>query len=168
MLAEPYVGDDTLSSRKETIMEKKIKKIEGAHPALIIAVALSLILSAISIIRVSSFYRTRAEESVVAEDISYNVYIGLTDKNQKEQLLDENEAFEIVKTVCINHNASYTIYNANGGYKKEGVVHTEKTLVLEMDRISEETLYEIVNDIKRRLNVGSVMVLKQTAEVFDY
>ena len=73
-----------------------------------------------------------------------------------------------MKTICINNNVAYTIYNANGGYKEEGVVHTEKTLVLEMDRISEETLYEIVNDIKRRLNVGSVMVLKQTAEVFDY
>lgn len=57
MLAEPYVGDDILSSRKETIMEKKISKTEGAHPALIIAVALSLILSAISIVRVSTFYR---------------------------------------------------------------------------------------------------------------
>jgi hypothetical protein len=168
MLAEPYVRDNILSSRKEIIMEKRIKKIEGAHPALIIAVALSLILSAISIVRVSSFYRTRAEESVVAEDISYNVYIGLTDKNQKRQLIDENAALETVKTICINHNASYTIYNASGGYKQEGVVHTEKTLVLEMDRVSEETLYEIVNDIKKRLNVGSVMVLKQTAEVFDY
>ena len=49
-------------------MEKKVKKIEGAHPALIIAVALALVLSAISFIRVSSFYKTKAEESIVAED----------------------------------------------------------------------------------------------------
>ena len=30
------------------------------------------------------------------------------------------------------------------------------------------TVNEVIKDIKRRLNVGSVMVLKQTAEVFDY
>jgi len=37
-----------------------------------------------------------------------------------------------------------------------------------MDRITEETLKEIINDIKRRLNIRSVMILKQAAEIFDY
>ena len=40
---------------------------------------------------------------------------------------------------------------------------------LNMNEVSELTsLYEVLNDIKRRLNVGPVMVLKQAAEVFDY
>ena len=148
--------------------KKKINNNTNTHPAVIIIAGLAIILSAVSLFRTSSFYKTRAEESIVAEDISYNVYIGLTDKNQNRQIIEESVALEIIKTICINHNASYTVYNANGGYKEEGIIHTEKTLVLEMDRITEETLYEILNDIKRRLNVGSVMVLKQAAEVFDY
>ena len=148
--------------------KKKINNSTSTHPAVIIIAALAIILSSISLFRTSSFYKTKAEESIVAEDISYNVYIGLTDKNQNRQIIEENVAIEIVKTICINHNASYTIYNANGGYKEEGIIHTEKTIVLEMDRITEETLHEILNDVKRRLNVGSVMVLKQAAEVFDY
>ena len=155
-------------SPKGKVMEKRTKKSEGAHPALIIAVALSLILSAISIVRVSSFYRTRAEESIVAEDISYNVYVGLTDKNQNRQIIDYNVAKEIIKTICINHSAGYTIYEAVGGYKDNNIVHTENTIVLEMDRINEETLYEIVNDIKKRLNVHTVMITKEPIEVFDY
>ena len=149
-------------------MEKKIKKIEGAHPALIIAVALSLILSAISIIRVSSFYRTSAEESVVAEDISYSVYVGLTDKNENRQLIEYNAAKELIKKICINHDAAYTIYEAAGGYKENTIIHTENTIVLEMDRISEETLYAVTNDIKKRLNIHSVMIMKKPVEVFDY
>lgn len=149
-------------------MEKKIKKIEGVHPALIIAVALSLILSAISIVRVSSFYRTRAEESVVAEDISYSIYVGLTDKNQNRQIIENDVAKELLKTICINHNAGYTIYTVEGGYKEDAIIHTENTIIVEMDRINEETLYAVVNDIKKRLNVHSVMIIKKPVEVFDY
>ena len=148
-------------------MDKKTSSI-GAHPAIIIAAGLALILSILSLVRVSTIYRTRAEESIVAEDISYNVYIGLTDKNQNRQIIETEAAVEIIKTICINHDAAYTIYNANGGYKDQGIIHTEKTIVLEMDRISEDTLHEVLNDIKRRLNIHSVMVLKQPAEVFDY
>lgn len=149
-------------------MEKKIKKIEGAHPALIILVALALILSAISIIRVSSFYRTKAEESIVAEDISYSVYVGLTDKNQNRQIIENSAAKEIIKTICINHSAGYTIYEAAGGYKESAIIHTENTLVLEMDRIDEETLYSVANDIKKRLNIHTVMIMKKPVEIFDY
>lgn len=153
-------------------MEKKTKVKSAAtastHPAVIIAAGLAIILSIISIVRTSSFYKTRAEESIVAEDISYNVYIGLTDKNQKRQIIDENAAVEIIKSICINHKVGYTIYNANGGYNDDGIIHTEKTIVLEMDRIVDETLNEILNDVKRRINTNSVMVLKHTAEIYDY
>ena len=150
--------------------KKKIISNTNTHPAVIIIAGLAIILSIVSLFRTSTFNKIeeREKEAIVAEDISYNVYIGLTDKNQNKQIISDAEAFEIVKTICINNNASYTIYNANGGYKSEGIIHTEKTLVLEMDRITEDTLHQILTDIKRRLNVGSVMVLKQPVEVFDY
>ncbi|MBO6120067.1 MAG: hypothetical protein J6P02_06330 [Lachnospiraceae bacterium] len=148
-------------------MEKKNKLKTVTHPAVIIVTALALAFSTISLIRVASFTRTRAEEGVVAEDISYSVYIGLTDKNQNRQIIEDDVALELVKTICINNNVAYTIYNANGGYNDGGILHTEKTLVLEMDRIDEETLDKIINDIKRRLNIHSVMVMKKPVEIFD-
>ena len=148
-------------------MEKKNKLKTVTHPAVIIVTALALAFSTISLIRVASFTRTRAEEGVVAEDISYSVYIGLTDKNQNRQIIEDDVALELVKTICINNNVAYTIYNANGGYNDGCILHTEKTLVLEMDRIDEETLDKIINDIKRRLNIHSVMVMKKPVEIFD-
>lgn len=153
-------------------MEKKVKtrinNNTSTHPAVIIIAGLAIILSIVSLFRTSSFYKTSAENSIIAEDISYNVYIGLTDKNQKRQIIDENAAVEIIKSICINHKVGYTIYNANGGYNDDGIIHTEKTIVLEMDRIVDETLNEILNDVKRRINTNSVMVLKHTAEIYDY
>lgn len=148
-------------------MEKKLKKIEGSHPAIIIAAALALILSALSLIRVSSFTKTRAEEVVMAEDISYRVYIGLTDKNQNRQIIEDEVALELVKTICINNGVAYTIYNANGGYNDKGALHTEKTLVLEMNRIDDSQLDKIITEVKRRLNVHTLFIMKQTAEMFD-
>lgn len=148
--------------------KKKINKTTSTHPAVIIIASLAIIISAISLFRTSSFYRTTAEESIVAEDISYNVYVGLTDKNQKRQIIAYDVAKELIKSICINHSVGYTIYEAVGGYKDNNIVHTENTIVLEMDRINEETLYEVVNDIKKRLNVHSVMITKEPIEVFDY
>ena len=148
-------------------MEKKLKKIEGAHPALIIAVALTLILSIVTNIRVSTLHRTKAEESIVAEDISYSVYVGLTDKNQNRQIIDDEVALELIKTICINHGVGYTIYAAQGGYNDKGVLHTEKTYVLEMDRIDEKILDNVINDIKKRLNVHTLMIMKKSVEVLD-
>lgn len=148
--------------------KEETKKSSSVNLLLIIVAALAIILSLVSLYRTSSFYKIETNEPVVVEDISYKVYIGLTDKNQKRQIIDENVAMEIIKTICVNHNTSYTIYNANGGYKEEGVLRTEKTIVLEMNRTIDETLNKILNDIKRRLNTEAVMVLKQNVDIYDY
>ena len=152
--------------RKRSTKTKKQPK--GMQSAIIVAVAISLILSAVSFIRVSNFYNTYVEGSFVKDDTSYCIYVGLTDKNQNRQIVDYNVAKEIIKTICISQSAGYTIYEANGGYKENNIIHTENTIVLEMDRIDEETLYKVADEIKRRLSVHSVMIMKKEVEVFDY
>lgn len=146
---------------------KKATKKEDNKILLLALIFLSLTLSTISLIRVSSFNNTK-KEAAATEDISYSVYIGLTDKNQKRQMIETEVAKEIIKVICVNNSVGYTIYETNGGYKKDGAIHTEKSLVLEMDRIDDETLYNVANDIKRRLNTSSVMIMKKTVDVFDY
>lgn len=155
----------------KTMEKKKVKKAtkkEDNKILLLALIFLSLTLSTISLIRVSSFNNTKKDAAEATEDISYSVYVGLTDKNQKRQMIETEVAKEIIKVICVNNNVGYTIYETNGGYKKDGAIHTEKSLVLEMDRIDDETLYNVANDIKRRLNTSSVMIMKKTVEVFDY
>ena len=154
--------------------EKNEKKIINqpqmhTHVGIIVLCAIAIALSVISFVRTMGINKTYAEQEVVAEDISYNVYIGLTDKNQNRQLIANDVAIEIIKTICVQNNVAYTIYEVQGGFKDAGgCLHTENTIKLEMDRINDDTLHQVLNDVKRRINTSSMMVLKNPVELFDY
>ena len=164
----------TKTSKKE-IKKNEEKKIEikndNKRPPLNQAIIISIIaicIASFSIIKETNLYRELVIEKIKAEDNAYSVYIGLTDKNQNRQVIEEDVAIELIKTICIHNSTAYTIYKAQGGFKKEGIIHTEKTLLLELNRVSKETLEIIMNDIKRRLNVGTLLVVKKKVEMYDY
>ena len=154
--------------QKENKAAEKKKEYKHIHPSALIMSALALAIAVFSLYNSMSITKTAAEQEVVAEDISYRVYIGLTDKNQKRQIIANDVAVEIVKTICMNNNAGYTIYIANGGFREKDGFHTENTIVLEMDRIDDDTLDVVMNDIKRRLNVNTLFVTKNSLEIFNY
>ena len=103
------------------------------------------------------------------EDICYRIFIGLTDKNTNYQKIDTVSAIEIVKNVCISKKLGYTLFEANGGYKdSNSILHTEKTLVLEMDHITDDELHSVMADISKRLNTNALMYTKEDLEVVYY
>lgn len=164
--------------KKVEDVEQKEKNKTSAHTHIIIAAVgvLALLLSLFNFYQISKDdKKTKIKlnqelgfESI-GEDISYRIYAGLTDKQANYQLIDDDTAVSIVKTICVNNSVSYTIYPAQGGYKdKNGMIHTEKTLVLEMDHINEEDLEQILNDICVSLNISGVMITKQTQDVVYY
>lgn len=148
-------------------MEKKnnlVKANVHTHIVIVVVAVLALILSIFN-------FATNLQKKEIneGEDITYNVYIGLTDKDAGYQTLDDNVAKEIIKTSCIGENVSYTIFPAEGGYKdKEGLIHTEKTMVLEMSHATEKQVYEIMNTICKRLNVNGVMYSKYKKDITYY
>lgn len=107
-------------------MKEKNNKINGTNLVIIIIAGFAIVLSLFSFIKVSSFMKTRAEENVVAENISYRIYVGINDKDKKTQVIKDDEALELIKTICINNGEGYTIFNANGGYIDDGKVYTKK------------------------------------------
>ena len=153
---------------EENNENEKKTEYKNVHPLSLIMSALALAIAVFSLYNSMSITKTSAEQEVVAEDISYKVYIGLTDKNQQRQIIANDVAIEIVKTICMNNSVGYTIYTAKGGFREKEGFRAENTIVLEMDRIDEETLNTIMNDIKRRLNTSSLFVTKNSLEIFNY
>ena len=159
---------DVVEMKRE---EKQVVKFQPhTHVVIAFVAVVSLFLSLASFFKpMTRRMMPRKSSIVTTEDISYKIYIGLTDKDANYQTLAEDVATELVKTICIQHNQSYTIYNVQGGFKdEENKIHTEKTIILELDKTNEEVLYSILNDVTRRINNGSVMVVKNALEVFEY
>lgn len=103
------------------------------------------------------------------EDICYRIYIGLTDKETNYQKIDITTAIEIVKNICISRKLGYTIYEAHGGYRdSNSVLHTERTIVLEMDHITDDELHLVLADVSKRLNTNALMYTREDLEVVYY
>ena len=160
------------SNENVVVEEKKRKGIRLYNVIIGIIAALSL---GISLANINFDKEAKNSEAQVEnldegkEDICYRVYIGLTDKDANYQKIDTDTAIEIVKTICITRALAYTIYETNGGGKDEnGVLHTGKTLILEMDHITDDELHAVLADVSKRLNAGALMYTKENLEVVYY
>ena len=100
---ENKVQKEIKEQKENKVVEEK-KEYKHIHPSALIMSALALAIAVFSLYNSMSITKTAAEQEVVAEDISYRVYIGLTDKNQKRQIIANDVAVEIVKTICMNNN----------------------------------------------------------------
>lgn len=91
------------------------------------------------------------------------LYVGLNDKDTKQQKIETVEAFKIVSNLVTVFADGGTIYNATGIYKHEsGEIVIENTLRVELIEIAETALEELVNTLKTVLNQESVIVQRET------
>lgn len=95
----------------------------------------------------------------------YTLYIGLNDKDTKQQKIDTIEAFKIVSAECTKKFGGATIYNAKGIYKHDnGDIVIENTLrveILEFDSSIFSDVRELCAYLKRVLNQELIAVQVQ-------
>lgn len=162
-----------MKTKKEAKVVKNLKipkivKEETSNKIKLPIHIITLIIAIIALV-ISIFAYMKESGVIYNEDCQYRVYIGLTDTDSNYQIVDEVTAKEIIKTVCLAHSVAYTIHEADGGFKdSSGAIHVEKSYVLEMDHITDEDLYKIMDDVITRLNCGAVMYTKNNASVTKY
>lgn len=92
----------------------------------------------------------------------FTLYVGLNDKDKKVQLISTVEAYKITNNILLHYTDGATIFEASGIYKHEdGTFTIEKTLRIELLFITEETVDEIVKDLKQAFNQESIVVQKE-------
>lgn len=96
----------------------------------------------------------------------YNFYIGMFDKDKKEQILSNQEFFNTVRKVLrLNFINAYTILKAKGHYThKCGQVICEPSLIVEII-IDELNHKKLEADFCKLLNQESVLITKQELEI---
>lgn len=89
------------------------------------------------------------------------LYVGLNDKDTKQQKIDTLEATKIVENIITTKAGGGTIYNAVGVYTHDdGTIITENTLRIELFDIAAAALDDIISTLKAVLNQESI--IKQT------
>lgn len=96
----------------------------------------------------------------------HKVYIGLNDKDSKEQIFATEKYSKILKTVCKSYRTAFSVSQIDGGYfHEDGTYVEENTLVVSMTGVDDETVDEIAKDLCAFFNQESVMVTKGIIEV---
>lgn len=95
----------------------------------------------------------------------YTLYIGLNDKDTKQQKIDTLEASKIVQNVLTDTTGGGTIYSATGVYKHDnGAVVIENTLRVELVAVALEAVRGAVETIKTALNQESIILQTENVQ----
>lgn len=95
----------------------------------------------------------------------YTLYIGLNDKETKQQKIDTLEASKIVQNVLTDTTGGGTIFSATGVYKHEnGAVVIENTLRVELVAVALEAVKKAVEMIKTVLNQESIILQTENVQ----
>ena len=86
------------------------------------------------------------------------LYVGLNDKDTKQQKIATLEAVKIVENLISDIAGGGTIYNATGIYKHDsGEIVIENTLRIELIECPELALNKLINTLKSVLNQESII-----------
>lgn len=97
--------------------------------------------------------------------VKYTLYVGLNDKDSKQQEITTIDAYKIIVNVCKNSGLDgFTLTEATGFYiHNDGEITTEKSIKIEVLFVDDKTINNIIKQLKTILNQESVV--KQVEEV---
>ena len=96
------------------------------------------------------------------------IYIGLNDSITLQQKFDTSKYMSILKNVCMAYHVPFSFSLSEGGYIHEnGFYVQEKTLIISMIDVEENTAEEIAKDLCAFFHQESVlMTVSEVKSVF--
>ena len=92
----------------------------------------------------------------------FTLYLGLNDKDSKQQQISTLEAYKVVSNILANDFGGGTIFEAQGIYKHEdGTVVVETTLRIEILFAELPAIKNLVTTLKKVFNQESVAVQEE-------
>ena len=89
----------------------------------------------------------------------YVMYVGTNDKDTYQPEHSQEEARNIVDTVCLKYFEGYTLQEATGAWTDEtGKITHEYTLVCYFDDADKATVYQAADEVIRALNQNTVLI----------
>ena len=91
------------------------------------------------------------------------IYVGLHDKDSREQRYETDRYKAVLKNVCRNYHTPFSLQVIEGGYfHDDGTWVDENTLLITLIGTPQKTVYEIAKDVCSFFNQESVMITCDT------
>ncbi len=91
-------------------------------------------------------------------DIQYVMYLGTNDKDTNEPVCTPEEAKEIAEEILVDHFGGFTIQEAHGGWKDEGIIYNEYTLVIYLSDTTPADVHAGADDLIKAFHQSSVLI----------
>lgn len=92
----------------------------------------------------------------------FTLYLGLNDKDTKQQKINTLEAYKIVSNILASDFGGGTIFEAQGIYKHDnGTIVFEKTLRIEILFAEFAQIKTLVSNLKKIFNQESIAVQRE-------
>lgn len=92
----------------------------------------------------------------------FTLYLGLNDKDSKQQQISTLEAYKVVSNILANDFGGGTIFEAQGIYKHEdGTIVVETTLRIEILFAELPAIKNLVTTLKKVFNQESIVVQEE-------
>ena len=93
------------------------------------------------------------------------IYVGLNDAETREQKFETEKYVNILRDVCRNYHAAFSVDIEQGGYYHEDGQYTEETsLVLVLIDAGRDTVREIAQDLRTFFRQESVLVTEHSVD----
>lgn len=94
-----------------------------------------------------------------ADIVESRVYIGLNDAETKRQTFDTERYISVLKRVCVKYGVPFSFDVIEGGYiHDDGEYTEEKTIVLTLINVEQQTVDEIAEDLRAFFRQESVLI----------
>ena len=91
--------------------------------------------------------------------VEARIYVGLRDRESHEQMFDTEKYKSILKNVCKNYQAPFSLQVIEGGYfHDDGSWVVESTLLITLIDTPQKKVYEIARDVCTFFHQESVMI----------
>lgn len=97
---------------------------------------------------------------------TYNIYVGLNDKDTYEQIVSDDEAMDLIRNIVGEIVGGATFSKSFGHWVDEfGNPTNESTIVIKITDCTDDTIEAICMQINAALNQNCVMVEKTVSQI---
>ena len=96
------------------------------------------------------------------------IYVGLNDRDSREQKYDTEQCRDMLKTVCKDYSAPFSLQVIEGGYfHDDGSWVEENSLLVTLIGIPRKTVYMIAKDLCTLFHQETVMITGTSVRRFN-
>lgn len=96
--------------------------------------------------------------STQTEDIQYVLYLGTNDKDTNIPVFSPEESRKKAEEILVRFLGGFTISEAQGGWKDEGVIYREYTLIIYLSDTTLQKIHEVCDELIKTFNQSSVLI----------